>query len=376
MSSKHVSLILLALSSVEISMDKLRLHVISLPHTNTTDKFMSCAYTQKVRKFCKMMHDRGHTVYLYSGEKNDAPCHEHIPCVSESFRKRFVDDTKYTSFPWGEGALWNTFNSSAAMEIAPRIHKNSKDFICSIGGRTQESIARQFPNNAAVEFGIGYSGTFANFRVWESYAWMHTVYGKQSAEPMKEFGKWYDAVIPNYYDIEDFPFVEEPKANYFLYLGRMIDDKGVMIASDVCKHLGAKIIFAGGGNLVPDYGKHVGMVDKKMRGVLLANAKAVFAPSKYLEPFGGAAVEAQLCGTPVITSDWGGFTETVQPGVTGWRCRTMKEFVWAAQNLQDFDRGYIRNEAQARYGLNTVASQYEQFFERLLGLHGEGWTAL
>ena len=37
------------------------------------------------------------------------------------------------------------------------------------------------------------------------------------------------------------------------------------------------------------------------RAELLRNAKAVLMPTYYLEPFGGVNVEAQLCGTPVIT---------------------------------------------------------------------------
>ena len=54
----------------------MRFHVVSLPHTNTTESFAVCAYTEKVRKFCIMMKALGHTVYLYAGEQNEAPCDE------------------------------------------------------------------------------------------------------------------------------------------------------------------------------------------------------------------------------------------------------------------------------------------------------------
>jgi hypothetical protein len=71
-------------------------HVVALPHTHLTKAFSSCAYTAKVIGFCRMMKDRGHTVYLYAGEQNEAPCDELITCISEADRAKVVGDKHYT----------------------------------------------------------------------------------------------------------------------------------------------------------------------------------------------------------------------------------------------------------------------------------------
>jgi hypothetical protein len=60
---------------------------MSLPHTQTTKDYVNCAYTEKVRRFCMMMKGLGHTVYLYAGEENEAPCDELITCITNEQRE-------------------------------------------------------------------------------------------------------------------------------------------------------------------------------------------------------------------------------------------------------------------------------------------------
>jgi hypothetical protein len=44
-------------------------------------------------------------------------------------------------------------------------------------GRYQKPIADALRNIWVVEPGIGYEGVFSQFRAFESYAWMHFIYG-------------------------------------------------------------------------------------------------------------------------------------------------------------------------------------------------------
>ena len=349
----------------------MRFHICALPHTQTTTEYVSCAYTAKVIGFCRMMKDRGHTVFLYGGEENQAPCDEHIVCVSEANRAAHVGDKHFTSASFDYNLpFWVNANAEMAAEIAKRASPH--DFICIIGGYAQKQIADALPNMMAVEFGVGYGGTFSKYRVFESYAWMHTCYGAATmGKPHDADGSWWDAVIPGYLDPAMFPFSAE-KEDYYLFIGRLVDRKGYRIAADVCFDLGKRLVVAGQGD--PPVGcEYVGVVGPEKRGLLMSRAKAVFVPTIYVEPFGNVNVEAQACGTPVITTDWGAFTETVIDGVTGFRCRTFGEFKRAAKDAERLDPRAIRERAVNLYSLDVIGKKYEAYFERLLHLWDKGW---
>jgi len=352
----------------------MRFHLVSLPHTNTTDDFSACAFTEKVRKFAIMMMSLDHEVYLYAGEQNTAPCTAHVPCIDEPGRVAACDDRHYTQASFNfTSEPWVTFNSNAIREIGRRIQP--KDFICVIGGRANQVIAEAFPANMTVEFGIGYGGTFSKYRVWESYAWMHTCYGAaRPYDPNGVDGIWFDAVIPGYFEVEKFSFSAK-KDDYFFYIGRLTDRKGWRIAEDVCQNIGAKLYVAGAGDM-PVYGEYVGTVGPERRDELMKRARAVFVPTVYIEPFGNVAVEAMACGTPVICTDWGAMTETVIHGVTGYRCRTLQEFVDATLLVQTLDPHIIRKHAIDNYSLPVIAQKYDRHFRRLLQLWGDGWYEL
>lgn len=352
-------------------MNKLRLHVTALPHTQTTSDYLSCAYTAKVINFCRMMIDRGHEVFLYAGEKNEAPCTEHIVCVSEAERAVHVGESHFTSASFDSNLpFWVKANAKMAEEIGKR--SQQKDFICVIGGYAQKPIADALPHLVTVEFGVGYGGTFTKRRVFESYAWMHTVYGAETGgRPHDADGNWWDAVIPGYLDPALFPFSAE-KDDYFMFIGRLVDRKGYNIAVEVCRDLGKRLVVCGQGT-PPKGCDYRGIVGPEERGRLMSKAKAVFVPTIYVEPFGNVNIEAQACGTPVITTDWGAFTETVEQGDTGFRCRTFGEFKQAALSAGSLDLNYISDRARYKYSIATIGKQYEDYFNRLLLLWEDGW---
>lgn len=372
--------------------EKFRFHVLGMPHCPTTREHSACAYTQKCYRFCKMMHRRGHTVYHYGVEGSDPPCTEHVTCLPylDQFSKH---DYKRSYYPveWApELDYWRSLNICTAAAVERR--KQPKDLLCLIAGWSQKPVSDLHPKLMAVEYGIGYYGTWAPYRCYESYAHMANCYGRESKDPD---GRYYDAVIPNYFDVDDFPPCDKPTRDYALFVGRMIKRKGLETAVLACERAGVKLVMAGqgaktdNGKLVTDDGQcyevqsidkqdkicYVGHITPERRAQLMGNALCLLAPTQYLEPFGGVAVEAQMMGCPVVTTDWGAFPETVMQGATGYRCHTLAEFAEAIPKCKMMHREAIRARAIGKYSLDAVGQMYENYFARLQSLWGKGWYA-
>ena len=356
----------------------MRFHVVSVPFTHTTDDFSACAFTEKVRKFCMMMHSLGHEVFLYAGDKNEAPCTEHICCMSEHDRLENLDGKHYTQGSYDHSSeFWQQFSRTVIYQIGKR--KQPKDFICIISGLANKIIGDAHPDLMTVEFGIGYPGSYSAYRVFESYAWMHATYAQQAGNHDTD-GHFYHDVIPSYFETQRFD-LQVNKGQHLLFVGRLTHRKGLQLAEQLAEATGRDLHVCGTGDMEPPKGcVYHGVVGWKERNRIMGNARALIAPTYYLEPFGSVVVEAQLCGTPAITTDWGAFPENVKHGVSGFRCRSMQEFIDAVDRCDELSPYAIRHRAHRKYSLEAVAIMYDRYFHRLMTLWGDGfyqrgWTS-
>jgi glycosyltransferase involved in cell wall biosynthesis len=352
-------------------------HILGLPHTVSSKEFNACAYTQKVVKFAKMMTDRGHTVIHYGHEDSDLQCSEHVTVLTnDDFKISYGShDWRKTFFKFNTNDhAYRKFYDNAIREISKR--KRKHDFILPFWGSGVRPICDAHQDLICVEPGIGYAGGhWAKWKVWESYAIYHAYCGLKNVGQCNQ--DWYDVVIPNYFDVEDFDF-NPKKEDYFLYLGRVYNGKGVDIAIQATERAGVKLVIAGQkeeGYKLPNHVEYVGYADVQTRKKLMANAKASFLPSMYVEPFGGVQIENLLSGTPTITTDWGSFAENNIHGVTGYRCRTMGDFVDAVKNIDRIKPHDCRAFGE-NFTLQAVAPMYEKYFEDVLDVYtGKGWYA-
>lgn len=358
----------------------MRFHIPGLPHTVTKKSYTNCAYTQKVYKLCKMLYDLGHEVYHYGCETSNPICTEQVDVISYEYKLKFYPEEFGTFFRFDtEDELHHTYCRNCVTEIRKRCQPG--DFLLCSWGWGHEPIATPLGSLVtAVESGIGYNDTFTSYRVFESYAWMHYMYGKTGVDN----GPSYDCVIPNYFDPDDFEF-SETKDDYVLYIGRLIRRKGVQLAVELADHLNKKLIIAGPGELInPSEGfdirspnvEHVGSANVEQRKQLMSRAQCVIVPTYYIEPFGGVSIEAALSGTPVLTTDWGVFTETILHGITGYRCRNFNQFVWGLNNIHNIAPKNCYDWAINNYTMERVALMYQEYFEMLLDLPKKGWYEL
>ena len=379
-----------------------RFHLMSLPHSSTIKNWGPCAFTQLTYRFSQMMHDMGHEVYHYGTEGADVACTEHIDVLTKEVQKQAYGDWSPWTQLWihnGQDLAYTTFRKNAIEELKRR--KEPGDILLISNGNWLREISDVAGGGiATVEPYVGYLGFFCKHKVFPSYAWMHHMYGKVSAnKSMKEnfvTGNWYDAVIQHFFDPADHTY-EEKKEDYFLYTGRLIQRKGIHIVVDLCQRIGAKLVISGQpiypspqdkyewslrsagildeNNQMKPNVEYVGALSFEELDKIRSKAKAVIVPSLYMEPFGMVVPEALFSGTPVITTDWGAFPELVPQGEVGYRCRTMDDFIWAANNVDKIDPAHCREYAIKNFSMERIGPSYQEYFTKIHDLYvgGRGW---
>lgn len=363
------------------------LHLLGLAHTQTTNEYSHCAFTGKVKRFAPMMQSVGYNVVHYGIAGADSGAHEQVDILSVDQWNEIRHNLLYKQYGRavspadfiGDLAnvgndLYKTFNNILHEELRKRIQP--QDIICLPFGHAHEQAIHSLPESK-IETGIGYPGAYQPFKVFESQAWYHYNLGKNTIN-----GSDYNWVIPNYYDITEWDYQPHPD-KHLVYFGRLTDIKGLRIVWEIAKHRpDLKVIICGQGDpspylTLPNIEYHPPL-HGKARSEFLGNAMAVLMPTRYVEPFGGVTVEAQMTGTPVLGSTYGSFTETIQHGFTGYRCATLGDFLAAICKIEEgkLNRKMISHYTKTRYDMFELAHDYDAVFKQVNDLHQDGWYSL
>lgn len=357
-------------------MSKPTLHLIGIFHTITALRYSHCAFTGKVLRFPKMMHMQNYELIEYSNGESESEADEHVQLLTEAELNELLGPRKETDFYGNHAVTGSAWHAEFQKRLIAALGKRLKpgDIICHPFGLAHADIVPVFNNYVHVETGIGYPATLPNsVKIFESYAWRHLIAGRENRENTN-----FEYVIPNYFDLEDWEPKYEP-GEYIAFLGRIGPCKGMDTVLEIARRTDKKIVLCGQGEYTPwahPNIEYLGPISGRQRSTFLRNALCMIMPTKFTEPFGGAGVEGLLCGTPLIAVNYGAFTETVQPGVNGYRCRMLEDWLDAIDKVHLLDRRKIATDARAKYSLEACAVQYDQAFQDSCTLYDQGWYTL
>lgn len=372
-----------------------RIHIFSVPHNPSHKDYSTCAFAQKARKLAFMADLVGYETYHYGNELSEVQCTENITVTTKADLVESYDDfiTQSDFYQWNiNHYAYKMFFLRAEHEVRKRFMPG--DVLCYVFGPGQRPLydsLQDLEGAIHCESGIGYYYPYAPYRVHESPGLMHFNLGiaqgqydrwasmteeEKKARPRNpnteihhSWMQWFDAVIPNSFDMEDFTY-SETHDDYFLALGRIMPGKGLELAMRTAHALGKKLIIAGQGDFESQMGfkpwsnvEIFGRANIEERRELLANCIALMCFSTYPEPFGGVHVEANLSGKPVLSTDIGAYCHTVKHKLTGYRVKLncFEQAIWAAKHVDQIDPATCRKWGQ-RFRNEAVAPKYDEYF--------------
>ncbi len=174
-----------------------------------------------------------------------------------------------------------------------------------------------------------------------------------------------EAFVYNGLDPSEFTFQHE-KADFDFFLGRLDTAKGYRWAIEGARRSGRRLVLAGGWR--PSLRRsirYVGQVGGARRTALLAEARCLWMPALWDEPFGNTLIEALASGTPVLGTRRGSLPELIA-GDVGALGDTVDELVALRDGLDRIDPAACRARVQRHFTHHVMAAEYLRMFRGFL----------
>lgn len=183
-------------------------------------------------------------------------------------------------------------------------------------------------------------------------------------------------VLCNFIDMEKCKNPNFQKGDYYVYLGRVNEVKGVRTLCKAASQLDKKLIVVGGGELLSELqDTYKGYSQIEFKGQMqwdefrpiLEGARFMVLPAEWSENNPLAVIESQSLGTPVLGARIGGIPELIEEGVSGMTF-TSGDVEDMKDNIQKmfhhrFDYGNIANNAVRRYSSEAYYKKLVEYYK-------------
>ena len=186
----------------------------------------------------------------------------------------------------------------------------------------------------------------------------------------------YDAgkfeVLCNFIDVNKVANPNFEKGDYYCYLGRVTEVKGIRTLCEAASKLPYKLKVIGGGDLLdvlkakyPDV-EFLGQRNWDEFRPVLEGARFMVLPSEWSENNPLTVIESQSLGTPVLGARIGGIPELIEEGVSGmtFESGNVEELKEKIQQMWEAEFDY---EAIAKESTSCYSS--EVYYERLMKIY-------
>jgi UDP-glucose:tetrahydrobiopterin glucosyltransferase len=181
-------------------------------------------------------------------------------------------------------------------------------------------------------------------------------------------------VDPTVYEYCDTP------ADALAWLGRISPEKALEDAVAAAERTGIKLKIMGKiqdlaywEQIQTDYPnapiEYLGFLPTHELQQALRTCRGLLMTPRWVEAFGNVAIEALVCGVPVIAYRRGGPAEIVTDGKTGFLVEpdSVEGLVAAIDRLEEIDRADCRYAAETVFSQSAWGNVMEKWFDRLVG---------
>lgn len=197
-------------------------------------------------------------------------------------------------------------------------------------------------------------------------------------------------VVHHGINVKDFPTPTLSPDTFFVWLGRLVPEKGAHLAIEAAHKARVPLILAG---IVDEYipaskeyfekqirphldGRQIsfiGPVDFEQRNALLHQARGMLNPLQWEEPFGMVMIEAMATGCPVIAFPRGAAREIIPNEMLGFLAQDVDEMVKDIRRIDTIDRWAVRKYVETHFSAESMSKNYQSVYKKVIALQSPVW---